>query len=191
MNGRVVILAEEASMTVFLRTVLPAAFPGRSENTDWVLIAHRGRSDLERAVPRKLLSWREPNVRFMITRDNDGAQCEEIKARLNGLVPEGVGHPFCVRIVCQELESWLLGDAEAIAAAYPAAARHPSFRHWTTRDPDELTNAADLLHQLTGTRGKRSRTAAIAQCMVPDRNRSHSFRAFIEGMRRLLPETPS
>jgi hypothetical protein len=186
MNGRVIILAEEESMEAFLRAILPVAFPFHSENVDWLLIRHRGKSDLEASIPRKIKAWSEPQVRFLIARDNDGGDCRQLKSRIASLVPAPLAPPFLVRIVCQELESWLLGDAEALATAYPSARRHPSYRKWTNLNPDELSNASDLLHQLTGTRVKVSRATAIARHTDPTRNRSRSFQVFLEGLGNLL-----
>ena len=186
MNGRVIILAEEESMDAFLRAVLPIAYPDRSENIDWLLIHHRGKSDLEASIPRKIRAWREPQIRFLIARDNDGGDCKILKARLASLVPDPPAPPFLVRIVCQELESWLIGDPEALVSAYPDARRHPSFRTWTNLNPDELSNASDLLRQMTGTRAKVTRAAAIGRHVVPERNRSRSFQVFLEGLKSML-----
>lgn len=173
-------------MDAFLRIVLPTAFPDRLENVHWLLIHHRGKSDLEASIPRKIRAWGEPEIRFLIARDNDGSDCKSLKARLVSLVPDPPAPPFLIRIVCQELESWLLGDPEALSAAFPAAGRHQSFHAWTTRNPDELPNAADLVHQLTGTRAKVGRAVAVAQHIAPSRNRSRSFQVFLDGLARLM-----
>lgn len=186
MNARVAIMTEEESMTAFLRHVLPVVFPERVQNVDWLMIQHRGKSELEASMARKIRAWREPHSRFLIARDNDGADCKALKARLVSLLPDPPLPPYRVRIVCQQLESWLLGDPDALAAAYPQARRHPSFRSWTRPDPDKLPNAAELIHHLTGTRAKVTRADAIARYMDPARNRSRSFRVFLEGMEALL-----
>ena len=186
MSARVVIMTEEESMTAFLRQVLPVAFPERVQNVDWLIIQHRGKSELEASIARKIRAWREPHVRFLIARDNDGADCKALKARLVLLLPDPPLPPCRVRIVCQQLESWLLGDPDALAAAYPQAGRHPSFRSWTRLDPDGLPNAAELVHHLTRTRAKVTRADAVARHMDPARNRSRSFRVFMEGLEALL-----
>ena len=189
MNRRIVIMIEEPSMEKFLRRVLPKAFPGRCEKTDWLLIPHRGKTDLESSFPKKFKAWREPNIGFLVARDNDGADCQTLKKKLIGLVPESPRHSFLIRIVCQELEAWMLGDPDAVAAAYPAAARHPSFRKWTAANPDEMANAGELLAELTGTRAKILRADSIARHIEPARNRSHSFRIFLSGLSKLFGES--
>lgn len=84
-------------------------------------------------------------VRILIVRDNDGADCRVLKKRLLSLVPVGAPE-HRIRLVCQELESWFLGDLEAVASAYPTARRRALFARLGSRDPDDLTNASDLLH---------------------------------------------
>lgn len=80
-TGRIVFLLEEESMKQTLRFVIPKIFPDWQEEVHWIPIAHRGKSDLEKSIPRKLRAWSEPNVRFVILRDNDGGDCRERKIR--------------------------------------------------------------------------------------------------------------
>lgn len=184
MTGRIVFMTEERSMAETLRCVLPRAFPGFVEREHWLTIAHSGKASLESSFPKKMQAWHEPGVRFVILRDNDGADCVQLKDRLReSLRPSPPDHR--IRIVCQELESWFLGDLGAVASAYPHAARHSSFSTCARRDPDSLTNASDLVSQLTGTRAKLLRAQRISAHLDPNRNRSHSFRALIAGVRAL------
>lgn len=156
-------------------------------NEHWLIIQHQGKSDLERSYPRKMKAWREPGVRFIILRDNDGADCLALKQRLLAKVPDNAPK-YLVRIVCQELEGWLLGDMDAVAAAYPAATRHQSFSSLAKSDPDTLTNASELMKYLTGTQTKVARAAMIAKHMRPAHNRSTSFQVFVNGLHTLLAE---
>ena len=174
-------------MDTTLRKLLPKLFPDFREKEHWLIIPHQGKSDLERSYPRKMKKWGEPGVRFIILRDNDGADCLALKKRLVSKVPDDAP-VYLVRIVCQELESWLLGDMDAVAAAYPAAARHQSFKSLSKSDPDKLTNAAELMKYLTGTQAKVSRASMIAQHMQPANNRSTSFHVFVNGLCGFLAE---
>ncbi|MCC8987260.1 MAG: DUF4276 family protein [Candidatus Contendobacter sp.] len=180
-------MVEEASMEVTLRALLPKLFPDLHESEHWIIIPHEGKSDLERSYPIKMKEWREPGVRFVILRDNDGADCLTLKRKLISRVPDRAPE-YLMRIVCQELESWLLGDLKALAAAYPAAARHRQFKSLSRRDPDQLTNAAELVKDLTGTRAKINRSEMIAKQMQPERNRSRSFQVFVNGLCGFLAE---
>lgn len=174
-------------MDATLRNLLPKLFPELREYEHWLIIHHQGKSDLERSYPRKMKEWREPGVRFIILRDNDGSDCLALKQRLVGLIPAN-SPQYLVRIVCQELESWFLGDLKAVAAAYPAAARHQQFKSLSKNDPDKLTNASELMRHLTDTQAKVSRADKITRHMQPASNRSTSFHAFVNGLGRLLSE---
>ena len=174
-------------MDATLRNMLPNLFPDFREYEHWLIIHHQGKSDLERSYPRKMKEWREPGVRFIILRDNDGADCLALKQRLISMAPDNAP-AYLVRIVCQELEGWLLGDMDAVRAAYPAAARHKSFRSLSKKDPDKLTNASELVKHLTCTQAKVGRASMIAKHMQPANNRSTSFHVFLDGLRRFLAE---
>lgn len=174
-------------MDAALRNLLPKLFPEFLEYEHWLIIHHQGKSDLERSYPRKMREWREPGVRFIIFRDNDGADCVALKQRLVSKIPDNAPE-YLVRIVCQELEGWFLGDLDAVAAAYPSAARHQSFKSLSKKDPDKLTNASELMKHLTGTQAKVSRASMIAQHMQPANNRSTSFHVFVKGLGRFLAE---
>lgn len=54
--------------------------------------------------------------------DNDDRDTEQFRAQLENIVKErqiSVDHVFCIAV--EEMEAWLLGDREALKAAYPKA----------------------------------------------------------------------
>jgi hypothetical protein len=179
--GRLILLTEEESMRSALRAMIPRLFSGAEECHHWLVISHQGKADLDRSFPRKIQSWQEPGSSFIVLRDNDGEDCTKLKRSLRDRVPE-TATPVIIRLVCQELESWFLGDLDAVATAYPQASRHSSFRSLRNRDPDSLTNSAQILTDLTGTAAKRIRAAAIAEYLDPVRNRSKSFAVFLKSL---------
>lgn len=185
MSGRIVFLTEEESIGAALRHLLPNLFPEFREQQHWLIIPHQGKSDLEHSFPKKMKAWREPGVKFVILRDNDGADCLALKQRLVRMVPNGAPD-YLIRIVCQELEGWFLGDMGAVAAAYPRASRQQSFKSLSRKDPDSLPNAADLMMRLTGTQAKVTRATLIATHMQPALNRSTSFGVFVSGISRFF-----
>lgn len=187
MKGRIIFMTEEESMGKVLRELLPKLSPGFIEYQHWLILDHKGKSDLEASYPRKMRAWREPGVRFIILRDNDGSDCLLLKETLIARIPDQPPQ-YLVRIVRQELESWFIGDLAAVAAAYPAAARQKAFKSLSKTDPDELTNASELLKELTGTGAKRARAVEIAKKMHLERNRSRSFRLFVEGVTKFLSQ---
>ena len=187
MSGRIIFMTEEPSMGHALRILLPKVCPDFREFEHWLILNHQGKSDLEQSYPKKMANWQEPGIKFIILRDNDGSDCRNLKKRLVSIVPSGT-HEFQIRIVCQELESWFLGDMQAVIEAYPRAKRNPHFNHISKQDPDQLTNASDLIKQLTGTGAKILRAEAIARRMQLAENRSTSFHVFILGLRKFITD---
>lgn len=172
-------------MTETLRELLPKLFPEWRESVHWLALTHRGKSDLEKSIPKKLNGWTEAGARFVILRDNDGGDCRQRKQHLQELASTRHTEDVLIRIVCQELESWFIGDLGAVKAAFPRASANPKKLPAKFRDPDRLTNAADELARLTGTKTKVSRAKEIAKHLRPEANRSVSFNHFISGLQRL------
>ncbi len=172
----IVLLTEEPSMTQLLEIIIPKLWPGSMRGVDWMALTHQGKSDLERSIPTKMAAWNYGHPHFIILRDNDGADCFAIKRKLFDLA-SGCNRPFHVRIVCQELESWLLGDLSAIKCAYPKAAVRNKAKF---RDPDRLTNASQELERLINMRAKIARAEKIGRHLDLSKNTSPSFNVFIE-----------
>jgi hypothetical protein len=180
-----IILTEEESMNLAIRALIPHVCPDAVEFDHWLVISHQGKADLDKSYPRKIKNWSEPGATFIVLRDNDGEDCARLKKAILGRVPQ-TENQVIIRLVCQELESWFLGDLDAVAAAYPQASRHSLFKTIRNRDPDRLTNASQILTKLTGTAAKRFRAEAIAKEIDPERNRSTSFAVFLNSLRRGL-----
>ena len=98
-------------MQVLLDGLLPRLFP----TLPFLCVPHEGKTDLERSVPRKLRAWREPGVRFVVVRDNDGKDCRALKDALRQLCHAGHRDDTLIRIACQELEAWYLGEPQVVA----------------------------------------------------------------------------
>jgi hypothetical protein len=112
--NRLVFMLEEPSMKTLLEELLPRLFPA----LDFLCIAHEGKSDLEKSIPRKLRAWAVPGDRFVVVRDNDGGDCLALKDHLSGVCQSAGRTETLIRIVCQELEAWYLGQPDAIAVAF-------------------------------------------------------------------------
>lgn len=173
----IIVLTEERSMDGTVRCLMERHRPDLAEGLDWFVFSYNGKSDLERNVVARMRQWNYGNPQFLILRDADGGDCRQIKEDLSRLADSG-GKPYKVRIVCQELESWFLGDSQAVQAAYP----HCCFSNRTAayRDPDLIGNASQELARLTGDRTKVGRARLIAPHLEPARNCSRSFRVFFE-----------
>ncbi len=183
--GRIAFLMEEPSMLETLRALLPKLFPEWEEEVDWVPIVFSGKQDLLKGMVSKLRGWREPGIRFVILLDNDNGDCHALKEKLlrNAACRQEVG--VLVRIVCQELESWFLGDLAAVLKAYPGAQLKPGHPPARFRNPDAVSNASEEIEKLTETKAKVVRAKEIAPRMTPSQNLSRSFQVFIEGTIRL------
>jgi Domain of unknown function (DUF4276) len=179
----IVIFTEEASMNAALDGLIARHFPDRIKGLDWFVIDFNGKSDLERKFPKRMKIWNYGDPLFVILRDNDGGDCRALKKRLHDLaIP--MAKPFKVRVVCQELESWFLGDCQAVNTAFPGC----RFSNGTAkyRDPDKMTNASQELAELTGAFSKVGRASLIAAHLDPARNVSRSFQVLFETLKQHL-----
>jgi hypothetical protein len=108
-----------------------------------------------------------------------------VKARLVDLCEKGRRPDTLVRIVCHELESWFLGDFEALGQAFNVnVMRHANKSKY--QDPDRMANPAGELATLIPAYGKVSGARMLGQVLVIEGNRSSSYRVFISGLRRLV-----
>jgi hypothetical protein len=181
MTSEVVFLLEEPSMRNFLEELLPRLAPG----LPFTLIAHEGKSDLEKSLPRKLRGWRTPGARFVVVRDQDSGDCLVIKARLAAIARDAGKPEAIVRIACRELEAWLLGDPSGLARALG----RPELAHVGTkekfRDPDRLGSPSRELESLLGVYSKTSGARAAGQHVSWQTNSSRSFAHFIRAVQQL------
>ena len=179
---KLVFLVEEASMADLLDGLLSRFFPG----LQFQCVPHQGKQDLARSVPRKLRGWREPGVRFVVMRDQDGADCRQVKADLVGLCKAAGRCDVLVRVVCRELEAWYFGDPDALARAFPQA-RQSSLRELGKRRfryPDAVVRPGDAIANLIPEFRKRLGATRMAQHLSRD-NRSRSFQVFVEGVEKV------
>lgn len=184
--ARVIFLLEEKSMQVLLDGLLPRVFPELS----FLCIPHEGKQDLEKSIPRKLKAWREPGARFVVVRDNDGGDCVATKARLVALCREA-GRETLVRIACQELEAWYLGDGDALARAFDDDRLRTLERRERFRDPDAVVGPANALAELVPAFQKVSGARVMAEHLTTAANRSRSFQVFLSGVGRLVEAPPT
>ena len=182
--SRIVFLVEEPSMKELLERLLPRVLPPASQ---FLIIKHEGKTDLERSIPRKLRAWKHPQDLFVILRDQDGADCIEIKHRLRMLCENGGRSGTLIRIVCNELESWFLGDLGAVGAAFGLPHLADDQNKSKFRNPDNVGNAKEELKKLAGDYQPVSGARSIALHMDLEANRSRSFHCFLEGLRRITP----
>lgn len=168
-------------MRVFLEGLLPRLFPGLS----FQCIPHEGKSHLDRSIVRTLREWRIPGDRFAIVRDNDGGDCLLLKERLRDLCRQGGREDTLIRIVCQELESWYLGEPDALAEAFGEEQLRNIGRQAAYRNPDTRSKPSADMEKLTPRFEKSSGARRMAQYITREGNGSHSFAVFLQGIERL------
>lgn len=179
--SRIIFLLEEYSMKVLLEGLLPRLLPG----LQFLCIPHEGKQDLEKSIPRKLRAWQEPGVRFIIVRDNDSAACRTLKAQLLGLCASGGRPDSLVRIACQELEAWYLGQPEALAEGYSNLGIVRMLQRPKYRNPDTIPQPSAKLMSFIPEFQKVSGARRMGGLLNREQNRSPSFQVFISGVEKI------
>lgn len=196
-------LVEEPSAEAALIRLAPAIL---GPNTTFQVHPHNGKPDLLARLPGRLRGyrpWLPADWRIAVLIDADEADCRQLKARLEdaaraaGLVTRSAagGAQFQVlnRLAIQELEAWFFGDVEALAAAFPRLGPNLS-RRPKYRNPDAIAGGTweALERELRrvgyapGGLAKVATARAVSAHMQPERNRSHSFQVFRQGLLELI-----
>lgn len=179
----IVFFLEEPSAREMLQGLLPRILP------EGVVARHlvfKGKRDLEKNLAGKLRGWQAPDSAFLVLRDQDAGDCVVIKNRLQELCRQAGKEGVVVRVACHELESFYLGDLRAVenALSVTGLARQQENRKY--RLPDQIGSPSAELERITrGAYQKISGPRAIGRYLVPDQNRSRSFRALVDGIRKL------
>lgn len=178
--SRIVFLLEEYSAKVLLDGLIPRLFPG----LPFLCVPHEGKQDLEKSIPRKLRAWREPNVHFVVLRDNDGGPCLETKKRLVELCAQSGRDDAVVRLVCQELESWYFAEPAALAAAFQQETLIRTCDRARFREPDSIQQPSAALKGLVDQFQKVGGARLMGHALSRE-SRSHSFKLFLATIDRL------
>jgi len=178
-----VFFLEEPSIGAMLEGLLPKILP---EGVYPRIIIFEGKQDLEKRMGKKLQGYLNPNAQFIILRDQDSANCLEIKNNLRNQCIAANKPETLIRIVCHELESWYLADLAAVAKGLdlPEIANKQNKRFFRT--PDTFPNPAAILRRIAPSYQKLIGSRAIGPYLDPNNTRSDSFRVFISGVRRLV-----
>lgn len=111
--NQLVFFLEEPSAREMLKGYLPKILP---DNVYPRYVVFEGKQDLEKQLEKRMRGWCVPDSLFIVLRDQDQQDCRNVK---NGLVEicQRAGRPQAlIRIACRELESWYIGDFEAVEA---------------------------------------------------------------------------
>ena len=181
----IIFLTEEPSIKPVIEKLMQELSPDSDEGVDWLVSSFCGKADLEAKMNKKIRGWSYGEPYFIILRDNDGGDCLALKQRLVNKAKHADKN-FSVRIVCQELEAWFIGDLSAVEKAYPKSRTTKMSCKEKYRIPDTLTNAAQLLTEMTGVRAKIGRAEKISNHLSVLENNSKSFQVFRDKLTELL-----
>jgi len=166
---------------------------------------HNGKPDLLVKLPGRLAgyrAWLPKDWRIVVLLDADEADCLQLKARIEDIARDAGlltragagGVPFQVlnRLAVQELEAWFFGDPDALCAAYPRLGPNLGKRS-RYRNPDAIAGGTweALERELQragyapGGLAKVATARTVSAHMQPERNRSHSFQVFRQGLLEL------
>ena len=174
-------MLEEPSAKEMLKVVLPKILQ------DKISVEYRifqGKRDMEKHLFRILRAWNTPDTHFLVLRDQDSGDCRIIKKDLATLCRASGKTAWLVRIACRELESFYLGDLVAVEKGLNLSGLAKMQENKRYRDPDRLGGPANELTRLTkGLYQKISGSRAIAPHLDLEKNKSHSFRILVDGIR--------
>lgn len=183
MDRELVFLLEEPSAAELLKQILPRLLPAR---VTYRCIPFEGKSDLEKQLPKKLRNWRNSNARFVVLRDQDSADCIQVKQKITNICHAAGKPDALVRIVCRELESWYLGDLQAVETGLDIHGLARLQQKAQYRNPDRIHNAKQQLQKLTRKHYQPvSGSRKIGAHLSLHNNRSHSFNVFVSGVKQL------
>ena len=182
-----VCLLEEPSAEEMLREVLPRLLSDIFNDIDVKYIVFQGKQDLEKRLEKRLKGWRAPDSVFLVLRDQDAGDCKKIKQRLMEKVKEsGKEEVTLVRIACSMLESFYLGDLNAVEKGLALKNIAQKQNQAKYRTPDALKSAHMELSFLSNdSYSKVDGSRAIAPHLdLNGNNKSHSFNVLLDGIKR-------
>lgn len=179
---RLVLFLEEPSIKAMFEQILPRFIP----DVFVQYVVFQGKQDLEKRLTMRLQHWLEPNVAFMVIRDQDSNDCYDVKARLQERCHAAGKHDVLVRVVCRELESWYLGDLNAVSKAFnqPKIAKQQVKAKF--RQPDLLGNPKEELKKLVPDYQQIDGSRRIGREMDLTNNLSASFGFTLSGIKKLV-----
>ena len=178
----IVVLTEEPSSAEMLKRVIPKILPDMLPQLDLQIVEHRGIGDLKAKLPSLLRGW-PGDARFIVVCDRDRRDCVEVKREILEIA-NPYNRPVLVRIACEELESWYFGDLNAVSEAYGVNLDQVAKKRGY-RDPDKIVDPKSKLRKLVPDLMQVEGGRLIGDSMVPERNTSHSFTVFADGLRRV------
>lgn len=174
-----IVFTEEPSMKVTVEEIL------KKLGVRARVISFDGVGNLEKDLLAQLRAVaKDPGAKALILRDNDNGNCANHKAKLAQMARQaGMADRSRIRIVCQMLEGWFIGDTDALTKS-----RHlkkPIPKRLRTCDPDAQPNPKVELRKLRDGYTEIRGAKAISPHLTLDANRSKSFTHAVQALRDL------
>ncbi|HHB75554.1 MAG TPA: DUF4276 family protein [Desulfobulbus sp.] len=180
----IVFFLEEPSAREMLKGILPSILP---ETVDPRYIVFQGKQHMEKQLKKRIRGWCLPNTEFVVMRDQDFADCHDVKEKLVKLCRDAGRPDTLVRIACHELESFYLGDLAAVEKGLHVINLACKQNSAKFRDPDHLVSPDKELERITAKKYQKvSGSRAIGPHLQLNDNRSKSFMALITGIKQLV-----
>jgi hypothetical protein len=180
--SQLVFFLEERSAKALLEAIMPRLFPDGFEAR---YVVFEGKQDLEKQLMARLRGYLVPHARFIVLRDQDSADCHEVKKVLRQICVDAGRPEAVVRIACRELESWYLADLAAVETALGVKGLGKQQNTSRYKFPDLQQNPARLLKDIAPAYQKISGSRAIGPHMNLENSRSASFAHFIAAIRKV------
>lgn len=178
---QLVFLLEEPSAKAMLQGILPRIIPA---DIQVHYITCQGKQDLQKRCHTYIKHWQQTNTKFIVLCDQDVGDCQPLKQTLIAQCQQSGKTDILVRIACRELETFYLGDLQAVEQAMGTKNLAKLQQKAKYRDPDKLQNPAKLLKELAPNYQKVLGSRTIAPYLTPQKNTSQSFRALVAGILR-------
>ncbi|HWQ36178.1 MAG TPA: DUF4276 family protein [Blastocatellia bacterium] len=197
-------LVEEPSTEAALDNLLPRMLPA---DVTFRLHNFQSKLTLLTQLPNRMKGykhWLPADWRIVVLIDEDRENCDQLKTKLEqaagsaGLVTKSsasgqISFQVLNRIAVEELEAWFFGDVVAVVTAYPRVPLSLGKKE-KYRDPDTIKGGTwealerELQYYGYYSAGLPKIEVArnISKHMIPERNRSNSFRCFKNGIEALI-----
>jgi Domain of unknown function (DUF4276) len=181
--NELVFFLEEESARALLEQIFPLLIQPEIEVRPRFIV-FEGKQDLEKQLVKKLRGYLNPRARFIVMRDQDQSDCRRTKQSLLALCAQAGRTQTTVRIACRELESFYLGDLQAVESGLNISGLAAKQNRAKFRDPDRLVAPSRELGKLTGQRYQKvAGSRAIAPHLDLQTPRSRSFHHLIQAIR--------
>ena len=189
---RLEFLVEEQSIAEVLKVILPKILPHKwILNENFFVRPHQGKSDLKKSIPQKFKAFSDLpfSTGIVVVQDQDANDCKKLKEELTKICNQNNTKPcpYRVRIVCHELESWYLGDANALEAVFPHKFKARNYKNKELCNrPDNIVTPKSRLKKIVGDYSQIETARKIASQMDININKSESFNQFKSGVLALI-----